>query len=63
MTKAIRIENADTSSHKVLVHTEERNAAGEWVRLPSPVALDYPATMTTAPIWANRRLVVEEVTT
>ena len=32
MTKVVRIENADTSTHKVRVYREIKNEAGEWVR-------------------------------
>jgi hypothetical protein len=59
MTKQIRIENADTSDHKVRIHVEDRNANGEWVRVKTLEA-DYPTTMTTEYIHSTRRLVVEE---
>lgn len=64
MTKHVRIENADTSSHKVRVRVEHKDAAGNWVPADagSPdVRLDYPAQMLTAMIHSTRRLVVEEV--
>lgn len=61
MTKQIRIENADTSDHKVAVYVERQLADGTWVRDPSPVALDYPTAMHAAYIHSTQRLVVEEV--
>lgn len=60
MTKQIRIENADTSDHKVRIHVEDRNAAGEWERVKTLDA-DFPTAMATEYITADRRLVVEEV--
>lgn len=63
MTKAIRIENADTSSHKVRVYRETKNEAGEWVRSDTaqPVSLDTPTQMLTDYVHSGQRLVVEEV--
>ncbi len=63
MTKAIRIENADTSSHKVRVYRESKNEAGEWVRREEvPAAsLDTPTQMLTEYVHSGQRLVVEEV--
>lgn len=60
MTKAIRIENADTSSHKVRVFKEHKNEAGEWVRAGAPAELDTPTSMTTDYVHSHQRLVVEE---
>lgn len=63
MTKAIRIENADTSTHKVRVYRENKNEAGEWVRrdeVPA-AALDTPTQMLTDYVHSGQRLVVEEV--
>lgn len=59
MTKSVRVENADTSDHKVMVHTEELRD-GVWVRLPGPQALNHPTALTTLTIWKERRLVIEE---
>lgn len=61
MTKSIRIENADTSDHKVEVVTQNLNAAGEWVDSPSPARLDYPTAQVSLTIWDSRRLVIREV--
>lgn len=62
MTKQVRIENADTSNHKVRVFIEHRDANGEWVRSPNdaPVELDHPTAMHAGWIWRDQRLVVEE---
>jgi hypothetical protein len=60
MTKNIRIENGDTSDHKVAVYLEDL-VNGEWVRHHKPIRLDYPTAMDTACIHDSRRLVIEEV--
>lgn len=60
MTKMIRIENADTSNHKVRVIVQERNADGEWKEVGS-LTLDTPTQMVSQTIWRERRLVIEEV--
>lgn len=63
MTKAIRIENADTSNHKVRVYRESKNEAGEWVRSDAnpPFNLDNPTQMLSDYVHSGQRLVVEEV--
>lgn len=63
MTKAIRIENADTSNHKVRVFMETQNEVGEWVRGASPrfVDLNTPTQMVQDYVHSGQRLVVEEV--
>lgn len=62
MTKAIRIENADTSAHKLRVYRENKNEAGEWVRGDAvpPATLDTPTQMLTDYVHSGQRLVVEE---
>jgi len=57
MTKAIRIENADTSNHKVRVYRENKNEAGEWVRGDAvpPVTLDMPTQMLTDYVHSGQR--------
>lgn len=62
MTKAIRIENADNSIHKVRVYRETKNEAGEWVRSDSaqPVNLDTPTQLVQDYVHSGQRLVVEE---
>lgn len=59
MTKNIRIENADTSDHKVRIHVEQQNADGEWVRVRT-VEASYPTAMATECIHGTQRLVIEE---
>lgn len=64
MTKAIRIENADTSMHKVRVYRESKNEAGEWVRSETsgpPMNLDHPTALVQDYVHSGQRLVVEEV--
>lgn len=60
MTKQVRIENADTSTHKVRVFKEHKNEAGEWVRAGPAIELDYPTLMAMEYIHSYQRLVVEE---
>lgn len=63
MTKAIRIENADTSNHKVRVFVETKNAAGEWVRGTATrfVDLNTPTQLVQDYVHSGQRLVVEEL--
>ena len=63
MTKAIRIENADTSSHKVRVFVETKSEAGEWVRGETPrfVDLNTPTQLIQDYVHSGQRLVVEEI--
>lgn len=60
MTKLVRIENADTSIHKVRVFKEHRNEAGEWVRVGPAAELDTPTQMAADYIHSHQRLVIEE---
>jgi hypothetical protein len=60
MTKNMRIENADTSSHKVRLYVEDKNADGEWERREDAIPLDYPTAMKELAIFSTRRLVIEE---
>lgn len=61
MTKSIRIENADTSNHKVRVTSQTKNAEGVWVDdTGGAIALDYPTAMCTQTIWQGKRIVIEE---
>jgi hypothetical protein len=60
MTKRIRIENADTSYHKVRVYVEDL-VGGLWVRTGEVRELDYPTDLTENYVHGTRRLVVEEV--
>lgn len=62
MTKSVRVENADTSTWKVKVFVERKNAEGIWVRDPAekPTGLDYPTQIGTFGIHSHQRLVIEE---
>ena len=60
MTKAIRIENADTSNHKVVVEVWYKNhVTGEDVK-EKEVLLDYPTSMTTEYIHDSKYLIIRE---
>lgn len=61
MTKAIRIENADTSDHKVMVQVWEKSVGSEPDVLVSESPLDYPTAMTMLVIHSSRYLVIKEV--
>jgi hypothetical protein len=60
MTKTVRIENADTSSHPVRVTGQYKDADGNWVNEMSSMQIDFPTAMTTQTIHDGRRLVIEE---
>lgn len=67
MTKKIRIENADTSEHQVVVYREylmnrgtEEKPVWEWVREPSIDELNHPCQMLESWVCKNQRLVIEE---
>ena len=61
MTKQIRVENADTSNHKVETFCEDF-VDGEWLRMANTFQrLDYPTALTTQTIWKGRRVIVQEV--
>ena len=62
MTKSVRIENADCSSHKVRIIVQQRNPEGQWVDTPEVVKLDIPTSMKEMTIWDGKRLIVEEYT-
>ena len=61
MTKAIRIENADTSNHKVVVEIWERHGVSEPDKLVETKELSHPTQMETLTIWGSRYLVIKEV--
>ena len=60
MIKSIRIENADTSSHKVVVKTFDKGANGAPDVLVHTDRIDHPTAMATQCIHSGRYLVVEE---
>ena len=66
MTKAVRIENADTSTYKVVVITEDRfydhhaqAYTDKWIESSRKV-LEYPTQLDTFGITDTRRLRIEE---
>lgn len=62
MTKAVRVENADTANFKVRVRVEQKDAEGNWVDVPAETKhLNNPADMQQLYLTSHRRLVVEEV--
>ena len=63
MTKAIRIENADTSDWKVVAQVWDKGyPEGEPDKLVREVSLDYPTSMTGMDMYitSTRYLVVKE---
>ena len=61
MIKSIRIENADTSSHKVVVKTFDKGANGapdvlvHTDRIDHPTAMATPSASTAAATWSSRK--------
>ena len=62
MTKAIRIENADTSTYQVVVQTWDKGLNGEPDTLVSEQILANPTAMTNSDTYltSTRYLVVKE---
>lgn len=63
MTKNVRIENADASTHaKVRVTVQHKNhETGEWTDSPNDSReLSFPTHITDIGIHSHRRLIVEE---
>ena len=64
MTKAVRIENADTSHFKVVVQVWDKGPEGTPDVLAQEVNLDYPTAMTNGLyLTSTRYLVVKEAPT
>ena len=61
MTKQVRIENADTSDHKVVVQLWDKSSGEGPDILVSEVPLGHPTALITQTIWKERYLVVKEV--
>lgn len=63
MTKAIRVENADTSDYKVVVQVWDKGAVGQPDTLVREIILGYPTAMTPSDlcIFSTRYLVVKEL--
>ena len=62
MTKAIRIENADTSTDKVIVEVWARGRDGEPDALVKTVVLSYPTELGTFMVYDSQYVVVKEAT-
>ena len=62
MTKQVRIENADTSSYKVVVEVWDKGANGAPDKLAKTFELSYPTAMTPSDcyITSSRYLIVKE---
>lgn len=61
MTKAIRVENADTSSHKVVVQVWEKPVDGGHAKMIEEHPLDIPTAMIEKTIWKGHFLIIKEV--
>lgn len=62
MTKLIRIENADTSDHKIVVEIYEKSQNGDPVDvLVKTITLNTPTQLIQEHIWQGRYLLVKEV--
>ena len=65
MTKRVRIENADTSSYKVVVEIWDKGyPEGEPDKLAKVVELNYPTAMTGDDVYltSTRYMVIKEAT-
>ena len=60
MTKQVRIENADTSDHKLVVQVWDKGADGAPDRLDHEVKLDHPTFMASEYVHSTRYIVVKE---
>jgi hypothetical protein len=61
MTKKVRIENADTSAHKVLVQVWDKGLNGGPDELAHEIPLYHPTALTDTYVHARRYLVIKEV--
>lgn len=61
MTKAIRVENADISDHKVMVQVWEKPQDGGHAKMIEEHPLDNPTAMIEKTIWKDHFLVIKEV--
>jgi len=61
MTKKVRIENADTSDHKLVVQTWQKTEGDEPDVLIGEQELNYPTAICDGMVWAEQYLVVKEV--
>ncbi len=62
MTKKVRIENADTSSYKVVVEIWDKGPEGSPDVLAKTINLDYPTALTGDDVYltSTRYIVVKE---
>lgn len=60
MTKRVRIENADSSDHKLVVQTWEKSGGDAPDVLVEEQPLNNPTDLLEATIWQERYLVVKE---
>lgn len=62
MTKRVRIENADTSNHKVLVEIWDKGVDGAPDTLARTVELNYPTAMTDENVYltSTRYILIKE---
>lgn len=61
MTKQVRIENADTSSHKLVVQVWDMGQNGEPDIMAHETELGYPTAMREDYIHNTRYIVVKEI--
>jgi hypothetical protein len=61
MTKMVRIENADTSNHKVMVETWAVGVDGKPDTLLRKEPLDNPTQLLVGWVWKEQYLVIREV--
>lgn len=61
MTKKIRIENADTSHHNVMVQVQRKLPDGTWESTGTQYRLDTPTQLLEQYIHSGQRLVIEDV--
>lgn len=61
MTKLVRVENADTSDHKLVVETWAVGRSGAEDVLIKTERLDFPTAMLTGTVWAEQYLKIKEV--
>lgn len=60
MTKQIRVENADTSDHKVIVEVWRKNSDGSPDEKINEFRLDYPTSMINEYIHDAQYLIIRE---
>lgn len=62
MTKAVRIENADTADYKVIVQIWDKGYGAKPDTLAQEIYLDYPTAMTGSDVYltSTRYIVVKE---